>query len=82
MAEAPEPEQIAKYKILGFLGQGAMGKVYRGHDPVLNREVAIKTISTIMASDPDLQKRFHREAQAAARLNHPCLLYTSPSPRD
>jgi tetratricopeptide (TPR) repeat protein len=74
MAEAPEPEQIAKYKILGFLGQGAMGKVYRGHDPVLNREVAIKTISTIMASDPDLQKRFHREAQAAARLNHPNII--------
>ena len=74
MAEAPEPETIGKYKILGFLGQGAMGKVYKAHDPVLGREVAIKTISSIMASDPDLQKRFHREAQAAARLNHPNII--------
>ena len=70
MAEAPDPEQIGKYKVLGFLGQGAMGKVYKAHDPVLGREVAVKTISSIMASDPDLRKRFHREAQAAGRLNH------------
>jgi serine/threonine protein kinase len=74
MAEAPEPDTIGKYKILGFLGQGAMGKVYKAHDSVLGRDVAVKTISSIMAGDPDLRKRFHREAQAAARLNHPNII--------
>ena len=69
-----EFEQIGKYKILGEIGQGAMGVVYKAHDPILNREVAIKTISASLGSDDDLRKRFHREAQAAARLNHPNII--------
>ncbi len=63
-------ETIGKYKIIGKIGAGAMGEVYKAHDPVLNREVAIKTISAEMGADDDLRKRFEREAQAAARLNH------------
>jgi tRNA A-37 threonylcarbamoyl transferase component Bud32 len=66
-----EFEQIGKYKILGTLGQGAMGEVYKAHDPILIRDVAIKTISASLAADSDLRKRFYREAQSAARLNHP-----------
>ena len=69
-----EFEQIGKYKILGEIGQGAMGVVYKAHDPILNRYVAIKTISATLGSDDDLRKRFHREAQAAARLNHPNII--------
>ena len=48
MAEAPDPQTIGKYKVLGFLGQGAMGKVYKAHDPILNRYVAVKTISSLL----------------------------------
>jgi serine/threonine-protein kinase len=69
-----EFEQIGKYKILSEIGQGAMGVVYKAHDPILNRYVAIKTISATLGADDDLRKRFHREAQAAARLNHPNII--------
>ena len=65
-----EFEKIGKYKILEEIGQGAMGVVYKAHDPILNWHVAIKTISASLGADDDLRKRFHREAQAAARLNH------------
>jgi len=67
-------EKLGKYKITGKIGKGAMGEVYRAHDPVLNREVAIKTISATLSADSELRKRFHREAQAAARLNHPNII--------
>jgi eukaryotic-like serine/threonine-protein kinase len=67
-------DQIGKYKILGKIGQGAMGEVFRAHDSVLNRPVAIKTISADLGSDDTLRKRFEREAQSAARLNHPNII--------
>jgi serine/threonine protein kinase len=67
-------EKIGKYKILGELGSGAMGVVYRAHDPILDRHVAIKMISSTLGVDDELRKRFHREAQAAARLNHPNII--------
>src|SRR4051812_951739 len=63
-------EQIGKYKILEKIGQGAMGEVYKAHDAILNRDVAIKTISADLSADDTLRKRFEREAQSAARLNH------------
>jgi serine/threonine protein kinase/tetratricopeptide (TPR) repeat protein len=63
-------QQIGKYKILGKIGQGAMGEVFKAHDPILNRYVAIKTMSAAIGSDDELRKRFLREAQSAARLNH------------
>ena len=72
--ERMEFEQIGKYKILAKIGQGAMGEVYKAHDPILNRYVAIKTISAASGSDDELRKRFQREAQAAARLNHPNII--------
>ncbi len=67
-------EQIGKYKILGKIGQGAMGEVWRALDPVLNRHVAIKTIAAAGSGDETLRKRFLREAQSAAHLNHPNII--------
>jgi tetratricopeptide (TPR) repeat protein len=68
------PERIGKYQIVGKLGQGAMGEVFRGHDPVLNRDVAIKRISSGLDADESLRKRFKREAEAVALLNHPHII--------
>ena len=67
-------EKIGKYEILGTLGKGGMGIVYRGLDPDIEREVAIKTIrfdnfSEGTAKD-DLMARFIREARAAGKLTH------------
>lgn len=68
---ALEFETIGKYKVLGEIGRGAMGVVYKAHDPVLNRLVAVKTIAPSLGSATEAGKRFLREAQSAARLNHP-----------
>ncbi len=67
-------EQIGKYRVLSKIGQGAMGEVYKGHDPFLNRDVAIKMISASLGADEDMRKRFRREAEAAAKLNHPNII--------
>ncbi len=64
-------DRIGKYRIVEKIGQGAMGEVYKAHDPLLNRYVALKTISPSLAADSDFRERFKREAQSAARLNHP-----------
>jgi serine/threonine-protein kinase len=74
MRAGPMLEQIGKYKILEKIGEGAMGEVYKAHDPVLNRFVAVKTISAELGADDTLRKRFEREAQSAARLNHPNII--------
>ncbi len=62
------------YEILGLLGAGGMGEVYRALDPALKREVAIKVLPSFVAQDPDRLRRFELEAQAAAALNHPNIL--------
>jgi tRNA A-37 threonylcarbamoyl transferase component Bud32/tetratricopeptide (TPR) repeat protein len=67
-------DQIGKYKIVGKIGQGAMGEVFKAHDAILNRMVAIKTINADLGADETLRKRFQREAQSAARLNHPNII--------
>ena len=68
-------EKIGKYKIIGELGKGAMGIVYKGVDPDINREVAIKLIRFDMVSEDaekeDAARRFIREAQSAGNLEHP-----------
>jgi serine/threonine-protein kinase len=69
-----ELERIGKYRILAKIGQGAMGEVFKGQDPYLNRFVAIKTISASLAGDEEVRKRFLREAQSAAKLNHPHII--------
>jgi hypothetical protein len=64
-------KKLGKYEVLGELGHGAMGVVYRARDPIINRLVALKTITTGLASDPGLLERFYREAQSAGGLQHP-----------
>ena len=64
------PERIGRYQVLGELGQGAMGTVYRGRDEMLDRDVAVKVMSKGLA-DADARARFLREARAAAKLQHP-----------
>ena len=63
-------DHIGKYRVVGTIGKGAMGEVYKAQDPLLNRFVAIKTIAPALAADPDFRRRFQREAQSAAQLNH------------
>lgn len=65
---------LGRYEIVRELGQGAMGTVYLGRDPKINREVAIKTLNLNeieSAQLQDVKERFFREAEAAGRLNHP-----------
>ena len=65
---------MGRYEILRELGQGAMGTVYLGRDPKINREVAIKTLRYADVEPEQLEgvkARFFREAEAAGRLNHP-----------
>ena len=67
-----ELRKIGKYDILSILGKGAMGTIYKGIDPVIQRHVAIKTINKQIpsAEQQPLKERFIREAQAAGRLQH------------
>ncbi len=64
-------ERIGKYRILGEIGRGTMGEVYKAFDAVLKRHVALKTLSSRVGPDDEALQRFQREAQAAALLNHP-----------
>jgi serine/threonine protein kinase len=64
-------ERIGKYEIVGELGRGTMGEVYKARDPVLKRFVALKTMGVRAAPGDETLQRFQREAQAAAVLNHP-----------
>jgi serine/threonine-protein kinase len=67
-------ERIGKYRIVAKVGEGAMGEVYKAHDPLLNRFVALKTIAPSLAADDQFRERFKREAQSAAGLNHPNII--------
>ena len=63
-----------RYEVEEELGRGGMAKVYRGTDTVLGRPVAVKILAPQFTDDPSFVNRFRREAQAAARLNHPNLV--------
>ncbi|HEV8483792.1 MAG TPA: serine/threonine-protein kinase, partial [Blastocatellia bacterium] len=69
--------QLGSYRILSQLGAGGMGEVYLAQDSRLDRKVAIKFIQARLTADEQAQKRLIREAQAAARLEHPniCAIY-------
>ncbi len=71
----PPVEEIAQLfpqlEILGFIGKGGMGAVYKARQPALDRFVALKILPPAVAGDPGFAERFNREARALARLNHP-----------
>jgi serine/threonine protein kinase len=69
-------ESFGEYRVLDVLGQGAMGLVYRAHDPRLDREVALEIVHPgRVAKDADMARaRLVSEARALARLSHPNVL--------
>jgi eukaryotic-like serine/threonine-protein kinase len=67
-------DRLGPYEVLGLVGSGGMGEVYRARDPTLNRDVAIKILPEALAADPAALARFEREAQAVAALSHPNIL--------
>ena len=62
--------KIGKYEVIGQIGRGGMGTIFRARDPILQRSVALKVISNLEVT-PALRARFFREAQACARITHP-----------
>ena len=71
------PKEFGRYRIERSLGEGGMGAVYLAHDSQLDRKVALKTPKFARNSDPNLVRRFYREARSAATLQHPniCPVY-------
>ncbi len=67
-------QQIDSYQIVSLLGAGGMGVVYRARDTRLGRDVAIKVLPSVFATDADRLRRFEQEARAAGQLNHPNIL--------
>ena len=80
------PERLGKYRVTGTLGEGAMGIVYKGFDPDIRREVAIKTMRVAAEADAgqgvSSADRFRNEAQAAGRLQHPGIVAVYDFGRD
>ena len=71
MGTISHPEKIGRYQVIERVGRGGMGVLYRGMDPVLDREVAIKVMLVDFSEDEEqMRPRFYREARAAARLQH------------
>jgi serine/threonine protein kinase len=66
--------RLGPYEILSLLGAGGMGEVYRGRDPRLGRDIAIKVLPAAFTTDPDRLRRFEQEARAVGVLNHPNIL--------
>ncbi len=64
-------QMLGQYQLRSLLGSGGMGAVYRAYQPSLNRDVALKVISPALAADEGYARRFVREAQTAAALEHP-----------
>jgi serine/threonine-protein kinase len=86
MSDKRHPVQLGKYRITEVLGEGAMGVVYKGFDPDIQRVVALKTIRTQLDADDDSPgapaSRFRNEAQAAGRLMHPGIVAVYDFGRD
>src|SRR5574338_945632 len=70
----PPGSRFGPYEVIAPIGAGGMGEVYRARDSRLNRDVAIKVLPDVFATDVDRVARFEREAQAIAALSHPNIL--------
>jgi serine/threonine protein kinase len=71
---AQDVTSIGGYANLELIARGGMGEIYKGRHPSLNRVVAIKVLSSYLKDDPDLNKRFAREAKTMAQLRHPNII--------
>jgi serine/threonine protein kinase len=69
--EPVEGTPFGRYRLISLLGRGGMGEVWRAHDNVIDRIVAVKVLPAHLAGDNAFVQRFRREAHAAARLNNP-----------
>ena len=69
-----EKTTIGRYEILGEIGKGAMGTVHRARDPLLDRVIALKTMSGAAMVETEARERFLREARSVARLQHPNII--------
>ena len=67
-------ETVGPYQIIGKLGAGGMGEVYKALDPRIQRQVALKILPESLAQDSDRRRRFEQEARVAASLNHPNIM--------
>ncbi|HTF69307.1 MAG TPA: serine/threonine-protein kinase [Edaphobacter sp.] len=67
-------DTLGSYKVLGLVGRGGMGEVYRARDTRLKRDVAIKVLPRALAADRERLRRFEQEARSAAALNHPNII--------
>ncbi|MEL6547075.1 MAG: serine/threonine-protein kinase, partial [Myxococcota bacterium] len=71
------PPTLGRYELIGLLGRGGMGRIVRGHDPKLKRDVALKLVEPLAVAEEDLEELrflFHREARATAALRHPSII--------
>jgi serine/threonine-protein kinase len=71
MIDPDQPVLDEKFELLGKLGEGGMGSIYKVRHRLLNQILVVKTMTPKSAASPELQKRFLREAQTATRLRHP-----------
>jgi serine/threonine protein kinase len=69
--ESVEGTPFGRYQLIELLGRGGMGEVWKAYDTAIDRVVALKMLLPHYAKDPDFEKRFRREARAAARLDDP-----------
>ena len=69
--DQPQPTSIGKYEILSVIGRGGMGVVYRAQDPLMGRQVAIKTVTEGLSKDAGMLQRFYGEAEKMGLLRHP-----------
>jgi TolB-like protein len=65
---------LGRYELVGLIGAGGMGEVYRAHDELLRRDVAIKVLPQQLARDPERLARLEHEARATSALNHPAIV--------
>lgn len=68
------PSHFGRYEIISELGRGGMATVYRAHDPLFDREVALKVLPREMLHDPQFRTRFDRELKVVATLEHPAIV--------